>query len=202
MKIKKIKTLIYKFWKHLFFVSTDYLYEYTGISNYLNKVADVRIVSYDNVNDAKSFQSDNYIEAFKKHLTNGVRGYYAYINGICCHRSWVFTNQMAINPFISLPLKENQVYIGWCATAENTRGKGIYPQVLSTIVRDYADKEIFIVANSKNIASQKGIEKAGFKIKGICKVIVVFGIKKKDYTIIKGGGSILELLDLGELKCA
>lgn len=61
MKIKKIKTLIYKFWKHLFFVSTDYLYEYTGISNYLNKVADVRIVSYDNVNDAKSFQSDNYI---------------------------------------------------------------------------------------------------------------------------------------------
>lgn len=62
--------------------------------------------------------------------------------------------------------------------------------MLSTIVRDYADKEIFIVANSKNIASQKGIEKVGFKIKGICKVIVIFGIKAiKLYNSEKGGVS-------------
>lgn len=57
----------------------------------------------------------------------------------------------------------NSIHIGPCWTHELHRGKGIYPAVLSKICSDYKEKNIYIFTKKENIASQKGIEKVGFK---------------------------------------
>lgn len=59
--------------------------------------------------------------------------------------------------------RKKSMHIGPCWTIENYRGKGIYPAVLSKICSDYSDKNVYIFTEKKNIASQKGIEKVGFK---------------------------------------
>lgn len=59
--------------------------------------------------------------------------------------------------------EKNSIHIGPCWTSENQRGKGIYPAILSNICSDYSKKNVFIFTEKKNIASQKGIEKVGFK---------------------------------------
>lgn len=59
--------------------------------------------------------------------------------------------------------KKNSIHIGPCWTHENHRGKGIYPAVLSKICTDYTQKNIYIFTKKENRASQKGIEKVGFK---------------------------------------
>jgi predicted GNAT family acetyltransferase len=60
-------------------------------------------------------------------------------------------------------LRNNSIHIGPCWTNKNQRGKGIYPAVLSKICSDYYKKNVYIFTEKENIASQKGIEKVGFK---------------------------------------
>lgn len=59
--------------------------------------------------------------------------------------------------------KIDSIHIGPCWTHEQNRGFGIYPSVLAKICTDFPMKNIFIFTDIKNIASQKGIEKVGFK---------------------------------------
>lgn len=60
--------------------------------------------------------------------------------------------------------RRNCIHIGPCWTNENHRGKGIYPAVLSKICNDNIQKDVYIFTEKKNLASQKGIEKAGFML--------------------------------------
>jgi hypothetical protein len=58
--------------------------------------------------------------------------------------------------------------IGECFTNEEFKGKSIYPFVINYIAKDAIinnnQKEVFIIVNSDNVSSIRGIEKAGFKI--------------------------------------
>ena len=68
---------------------------------------DIKIchVNYDNINDALSFQSKQYIKCFKEFLDNGDIGYYAYLGGECVHRTWTKSNGVAaIHAFYTIPL--------------------------------------------------------------------------------------------------
>lgn len=57
--------------------------------------------------------------------------------------------------------------IGDCATSESYRGQSIYPYVINKIASKLLDKkkakEVFIIVNSDNASSIRGIEKAGFE---------------------------------------
>lgn len=66
------------------------------------------------------------------------------------------------------------LHIGPCATKKEYRGRGYYPFLLKKIVSDYSKQysEFYIFCDKNNIASQRGIEKAGFHKIGI-------GIKNK-----------------------
>ena len=141
---------------------------------------DIKIchVNYDNINDALSFQSKQYIKCFKEFLDNGDIGYYAYLGGECVHRTWTKSNGVAaIHAFYTIPLSSNQIFIHWCETASSARGHSIYPKVLHRVCNEHPSYEILIAVNENNLASRRGVEKAGFIIKERIKVLVVLGIK-------------------------
>lgn len=164
--ICRIKNLLEKLKRFVWLNETELLYIHSGKTVCSVPAAAIKIekVTPENVEDAGSFQSENYIRSFRNFLKKGFVGYYAYKDGVCVHRSWVFERKMQIHSLVTEPLLENQVYIAWCETAAFARGLGIYPQVLSRIVQDYSDKQIFIAVNKNNAASIRGIEKAGFEL--------------------------------------
>jgi hypothetical protein len=56
--------------------------------------------------------------------------------------------------------------IGDCHTPERFRGRSIYPQVLRFIARDVArcsSTPVYVLVSPANLASIRGIEKAGFR---------------------------------------
>lgn len=70
--------------------------------------------------------------------------------------------------------RKNSIHIGPCWTSKSSRGKGLYPAVLSRICQDYKNYNIYIFTDQGNIPSVKGIEKVhfrkfatGFKSKGL-----------------------------------
>jgi hypothetical protein len=50
-----------------------------------------------------------------------------------------------------------------CFTAEEARGKGYYPVLINYLAKQQSNNTVVIYTNDWNIASQKGIVKAGFK---------------------------------------
>lgn len=64
-------------------------------------------------------------------------------------------------------LKNKDVEIGPCVTDFKHRGKGIYPAVIQSIVKDKGySNDFYMIVDENNIASIRGIEKAGFMFIG------------------------------------
>lgn len=60
-------------------------------------------------------------------------------------------------------LSNKGLHIGPCYTVEKHRGRGLYPELLKIIIQNETkNSEFFIFTKTTNIASQKGIVKAGF----------------------------------------
>lgn len=69
-------------------------------------------------------------------------------------------------------MKKGDFEIGPCLTVPEMRGRGIYPRVLSSIVKSYRsqnDADFYMLVAPDNRASIKGIEKAGFVRVGTAK---------------------------------
>lgn len=67
--------------------------------------------------------------------------------------------------FFKFPfMNKNDLEIGPCWTSENFRGMNIYPAVLTYILKNLSKKNrtFYIMTDCDNLASKKGIEKAGF----------------------------------------
>jgi len=60
-------------------------------------------------------------------------------------------------------MRKNDIHIGPCATDSKYRGQKIYPYVISRIVKDYSDANFYMIIDDKNISSQRGVYRAGFK---------------------------------------
>ena len=71
------------------------------------------------------------------------------------------------NIFVTIYIKKGPA-IGECFTNEEFKGNSIYPFVINHIAKEEIlknkQKEVFIIVNSDNISSIKGIEKAGFEL--------------------------------------
>lgn len=61
-------------------------------------------------------------------------------------------------------LENNEWCIGPCNTSEAFRGRGIYPYVLCYILNQNPERKFCMFIREENISSQKGVEKAGFKL--------------------------------------
>ncbi len=173
----RIKSVLKNLRRFIWLDDTELLYIHSGKTVCSVPAAAIKIekVTPENVEDAGSFQSENYIRSFRNFLKKGFVGYYAYKDGVCVHRSWVFERKMQIHSLVAEPLLENQIYIAWCETAGFARGLGIYPQVLVRIENDYEGREIFIATKETNFASRRGIEKAGFELYRVYRIKRILG---------------------------
>lgn len=106
--------------------------------------------------------------------------YYIVVEGKNIHQSVLF-EKLDI-------LKVIQKYgpaIGECMTVAEFKGKSIYPFVINYIAKNELfennTKEVFIIVDKSNIASIKGIEKAGFTLKNSIKAkrFLVFYFQKQ-----------------------
>lgn len=83
-------------------------------------------------------------------------------NGTFVHRSFLYQRLRVL----SLLGKVGPA-IGNCVTSEAYRGQSIYPKMIAKIATETLAagvKEVFIIVNTDNIASIRGIEKAGFDL--------------------------------------
>ena len=95
-------------------------------------------------------------------LPKGKKKYFITENGVSVHSSFLY-NTLHILKLI----QKKGPAIGDCFTNPDFRGKSIYPFVISYISNEVLIKnkisEVFIIVNSENRSSIRGIEKAGFK---------------------------------------
>ncbi|HMI08020.1 MAG TPA: hypothetical protein VK528_10770 [Flavobacterium sp.] len=96
-------------------------------------------------------------------LSYGKRRYFINDKGILVHQSFLF-NCLNVLKLIG----EKGPAIGDCLTVSQYKGRSIYPFVISYIATELLVgqkyPEVFIIVNSDNISSIRGIEKAGFKL--------------------------------------
>lgn len=95
------------------------------------------------------------------HHVDSKKYYKAYLvtdEGKFVHVSCMFKNNL-----LAKQLGFNNAYtIGECVTSNNYKGQGIYPSILKKIKADYKKELLIVFVQPNNIASIKGIEKAGF----------------------------------------
>lgn len=97
----------------------------------------------------------------------GDRCYIVSIDGRIAHYSWV--QRSGSHPIsdagLSVRVEDRAFWIYHCRTAEWAQGRGIYPATLAKIVNDcFAEGycTAWIYAAKSNVASQRGIARAGF----------------------------------------
>lgn len=170
---------IIKFMKYRFYINeTIIIY---SLKNHQKQTSSalIKFVSNNDIKDVLYFQSNRYINIFKNFLLLGDKGYFAYLQDKCIHRSWVKGNQQVVQFHwaYSYQLKENEIFIHYCETAPEARGKNIYPHVLSNIIEEHKNNDILISVNDKNISSKKGIEKVGFVKKQKIRILIILGLR-------------------------
>ncbi len=98
----------------------------------------------------------------KEELKNGKLRYYIKENGALVHESFLFSRV-----FLMKSIGKQGPVIGDCKTMKNYRGLSIYPYVINRIAKELLQSdlvnEVFMIVDSSNKSSIKGIEKAGFK---------------------------------------
>jgi len=103
----------------------------------------------------------------QERLQSGDRCYTVSIDGRLAHYSWVqrSASHRITEAGLSVPVEKGAFWIYHCQTAEWARGRGIYPSTLERIVSDCfaeGDCTAWIYTSIQNVASQKGILRAGF----------------------------------------
>ncbi|MDQ6678291.1 MAG: hypothetical protein M3Z09_13475 [Acidobacteriota bacterium] len=100
---------------------------------------------------------------------NGDVCYVAYLDDRLVHYSWV--RRSGIQEIPEADLQEavlpGQFWIYHCWTASEARGRKIYPSVLTRIINDHFQSGFSlarIYTSRKNVASQSGIQYAGFRL--------------------------------------
>jgi len=135
-------------------------------------VCELRAISTADIEDLKSVRtlSEFKIDQFHQRMERGDQCFVAVHAGKPVHFSWLQTSgSHPISPAArSWLVKPGEAWIYDCRTADVAQRNGIYPFVLTSILRHLNSQSFtyaWIYTSTSNIASQKGIKKAGFKLK-------------------------------------
>ncbi len=96
----------------------------------------------------------------------GHRPYVALIDGVPVAYGWVATRTATIGALdLSLVIPEGERYLWDFVTAPQWRGRGVYPRLLQAIlVRERDAARFWIGYDAPNVASARGVAKAGFQV--------------------------------------
>lgn len=97
----------------------------------------------------------------KTKISSNRTRYYISKRDLTIHESYLYQRV-----FLLRLLKKSDPVIGNCYTDIRYRGQSIYPYVINYIANEVIEvikKDVYIIVNSNNLSSIKGIEKAGFK---------------------------------------
>ncbi len=150
----------------------------------LNNDIQIERITGENINDALIYEPQVKVDAFKHFLNQGDIGFYAYLNGQFIHRSWVTfgpKTEPQWKRYAPIMLNKGEAFIHWCETVPWARGVGVYPSVLGHIVNQLSEyATVFYISTTEdNIASRRGIEKAGFSLISAWKVKSFLGFKSE-----------------------
>ena len=161
---------------------------------------DLRRVTPDNVGDASSMDDAARIEEFRRFLARGDEGYYVYDQaGAVVHRTWCVRGPGMARLWHSygrLVVGEGDVYIHYCATAPGARGQGIYPRVIAQVAEDALSRgarRVLIWADRENVASQRGIARAGFVPDRAVTLAIRFGVgsqREREFAVPEEGARV------------
>jgi hypothetical protein len=111
-------------------------------------------------------------------LNGGHLCYVAALDGSLAHYSWVQRSgtHLILEAGMSVSVESGHFWIYHCFTAEWARGNGIYPETLKRIIDDHFKagyRTGWIYTARDNVASQKGILRAGFGLVKTCDALRV-----------------------------
>lgn len=163
--------------------------------------APVTIVPVDEqrLDDARTMDSPARIEEFRRFLARGDRGFYAYRDHRVVNRAWVIIGPGSCDlwhGYGRLVIPAGTAYVHYCETAPEARGSGIYPAVLAHVARTLNQEGIATIRISTtrdNVASLRGIERAGYRIVRQVELRIMggFGIQSSraaDASLARGDG--------------
>jgi RimJ/RimL family protein N-acetyltransferase len=120
------------------------------------------------------------IRQFLARLDHGDQCFLAWLDEELVHYSWVQTQ--GIHSIMPAGMKQEispgEFWIYDCRTAELARGKHVYPFVLVSLLQEFFQKgfrKTHIYTTKDNLASQKGILRAGFQLYKTIKAISWLG---------------------------
>jgi hypothetical protein len=109
-------------------------------------------------------------ELARSRFARGDTCYVAYLCGRIAHFAWAQRSgrHWIADAGRTVDVLGGHLWIYHCLTAEWARGHRIYPAVLSHVVRTarLEFREIWIYTTADNVASQRGILRAGFQMLG------------------------------------
>jgi RimJ/RimL family protein N-acetyltransferase len=111
---------------------------------------------------------------------DGVKDFFIFRDsesGAVGHISWLYYQE---HPNRTLRLGNKECEIMFCLTLPEFRGKGLYPATLRAILRYLKGRgyeSCFICATDDNLASIRGIEKTGFRLRERTHLRKIFGFQ-------------------------
>ena len=128
--------------------------------------AEFRRVTPDLVPALSTIRGHDASAEFKQRFEMGRQCYGAWVEGQPAAFGWVSVEDEEIGELnLRIKLLPGEVYIWDCATALQFRGNGLYGALLTYILNELRAQQIcraWIGADLGNVASQKGIARAGF----------------------------------------
>ncbi len=119
----------------------------------------IYVMTRDTIYQFKKFE----YQIQSEQISKNVKRYFIEVDSVMIHQSFLY---QSLN-ILKLIGKRGPA-IGNCITLHSHRGKSIYPYVINKIackiLQNNVCDEVFVLVNTSNINSIKGIEKAGFKL--------------------------------------
>ena len=122
-------------------------------------------LSSEDIRTIKNYTGENYIGKMEKRLANNWKLFLAYFDNKVAGCAWVISNTSEFKTKV-VPLFDGDFVIIDCWIIPSYRGKKGFTFLLSFIVNQLKNenlKRAFIQANERNLASIKGIKRAGFR---------------------------------------
>lgn len=118
-------------------------------------------ITLENLKLVKELRGPEFEEQFRYQLSLGDFGYYAYCNNQPVGYGWV--KHFGSDDFF-FDISEGCCYLCRFFVHDSMRGQGIYPELISSLIKKEQDISTFYIAVERgNIASENGLKKVGFK---------------------------------------